>query len=800
MSGTDKWALPYQRLPLEQSRKEVRLIEFHFEGGGDGFLTKAIDMDEEAKMPISLRMVKASLLEPPKFRALSYVWGPSTQGRRITLQVPQKADLKGKSTENVSAAGEFEEQETLESCEVEVTDNLFSALVHYRTMSSADKPAYLWVDALCINQRDNGEKSWQVAMMRDVYKSARMVMAWLGPYPEDPVRFRPGELVKTFAALSRDGLARFGREVCQPLSVVRTAESLGFAEEDVVGWVRGIEIDPGPFSRASGDGTYLVSEPALFGFMSLAFWWRVWILQEVMLANEILFTWATWSIPSGNLFVALRVIAKAMQVAGGRGPLSSTQGIGDVLPPDRPWARTSNEQELTMSPMLDRRHDEERSNELWDLIHWNAFAGGLRATMPADHVFGLFGVATDVEELGIRLDYNRQVADIYTELATACVKKKGLVVLTDVQWPKKVAGLPSWVPDWSALSITNMRDGIWSSHGPSLNKFIHVLCEQGAESYAGPREYKFTASSAGLPALVVGGNAITTVQSFLPDMRNAHDANPRLMRRIWNIQAKLLAVQDTIEQSATAYRTVQDRHTAFASTIVAGGWERGRRKFEDQWSLGKLVEGYRLLLGPESAETSLSALWRRESPFRQMVFHAINACFELAEDFIDADPSTFPLPAIDGVPIAKICRHPGLYYRIAFDDYADQVLGSLADIEGAEHTMANIAVFLDRMEEVGQGRRLFLCADGYLGLGPAEMQEHDVVAHLDGAEVPFVLRPLPAGDFTLVGEAYVYGLMDRDTKLGDITLDIFPFVGPSPELETTIHQCPEGERREFVIV
>lgn len=792
MSGTDTWALPYQRLPLERSKKEVRLIEFHFEGGGDDFFTKAIDMDEEAKRPISLRMVKASLLKPPKFRALSYVWGPSKEGRRITLQVPKKVDHKGKSTETTDLA----EEEELESCEIDVTDNLFSALVHYRTMSSEDKPAFFWIDALCINQRDNDEKSWQVAMMRDVYKSAHLVMAWLGPYPE-PVTFRPGELIKTFAALARDGLERFGRPVCLPLSVVRTESNVRFVEMDIVEWVRGVKVVPGPFSRANPDGTYEISEWALTAFQMLAFWWRVWILQEVMLADEILFTWSVWSIPSGKLFAALRIIAKALQVAGKRGPLSDTQGIGDALPSEKPWIRASNSQELTLSPMLDQRHDEDGRHGLWDIIHWNAICGGLQASMPADHVFGLFGVADDVEELGIHLDYNKDVADIYTEMAISCIKQKGLVVIADVQWPKKVANLPSWVPDWSALSSTATQAGIWSSYGPSPN----FLPKSGVGKDAEPQACKFTVSPAGKPTLVIGGNIITTVQSFLPRMQNARSANPRLIRQIWNTQVKLLAAKDMIEQSATAYRTVEDRHTAFASTIVAGGWERGRGFFEDQWSLSKLVEGYRLLLDPVSAETSLNALWRRQSPFRQMVFHAINASFEIAEYFLDADPGSLPVPEIDGIPAAEFCRHPGMYYRVAFDDYADKVLGSLVDIEGAEQTMASIAIFLDRMEEVSQGRKLFLSTDGYLGIGPAKMQNGDVVAYLDGAEVPFILRPLPTGDFTLVGETYVYGLMDRDANKDDPSYGMIPFMSrPSPELAATIHHCPEGERREFVIV
>jgi len=38
----------------------------------------------------------------------------------------------------------------------------------------------MWIDAICINQGDDEEKSKQVTRMRDVYKLARRVVVWLG--------------------------------------------------------------------------------------------------------------------------------------------------------------------------------------------------------------------------------------------------------------------------------------------------------------------------------------------------------------------------------------------------------------------------------------------------------------------------------------------------------------------------------------------------------------------------------------------------------------------------------------------
>ncbi|KAF6815207.1 heterokaryon incompatibility protein [Colletotrichum sojae] len=60
----------------------------------------------------------------------------------------------------------------------------------------------------------------------------------------------------------------------------------------------------------------------------------------------------------------------------------------------------------------------------------------------------------------------------------------------------------------------------------------------------------------------------------------------------------------------------------------------------------------------------------------------------------------------------------------------------------------------------GTNRRFFVTKDGYWGLGHPLMQENDVCAILFGGDVPFVLRPTSEqGDFQLVGQAYIYGIM-----------------------------------------
>lgn len=43
----------------------------------------------------------------------------------------------------------------------------------------------LWIDAICIDQKNDTEKSYQIANMRHVYSRAKMVIIWLGLEDED---------------------------------------------------------------------------------------------------------------------------------------------------------------------------------------------------------------------------------------------------------------------------------------------------------------------------------------------------------------------------------------------------------------------------------------------------------------------------------------------------------------------------------------------------------------------------------------------------------------------------------------
>ncbi|KAF2831184.1 HET-domain-containing protein [Ophiobolus disseminans] len=119
---------------------------------------RVVDLEpsHDSKAPIQCSLRVVTLDDGLSFEALSYTWGHPEPQKVISLN----------------------------DCDFEAQENLEAAL---RRLRRTNDIRTLWIDALCINQRDRAEKSVQVSRMGEIYERAQQVVVWLGEPGDDEI-------------------------------------------------------------------------------------------------------------------------------------------------------------------------------------------------------------------------------------------------------------------------------------------------------------------------------------------------------------------------------------------------------------------------------------------------------------------------------------------------------------------------------------------------------------------------------------------------------------------------------------
>lgn len=151
---------------------EIRLLSLHPHKTG------------EPTSPLVARLFTRRLDEVRgRYEALSYTWGDQNVRPREIIHIrnashrlPSPDKEKGeKFNAQMLAAAAMR----LKSYRFPIYENLHDALMRLR---GALKPVIIWTDAICIDQSENGEreKRQQLMMMDEIYKSASNVCVWIG--------------------------------------------------------------------------------------------------------------------------------------------------------------------------------------------------------------------------------------------------------------------------------------------------------------------------------------------------------------------------------------------------------------------------------------------------------------------------------------------------------------------------------------------------------------------------------------------------------------------------------------------
>jgi len=308
-------------------------------------------------------------LEGPNIRyeALSYTWGTKKHGRPVLL---------------------FEES-------IEITENLYIALQNLRRK---DHERIIWVDALCIDQSNLGERTQQVSLMGSIYKKAWNVIIWLGQPWND-------------CHLAVDYLEQLGRDINLHLNPSQTPHVT----------TSGLNIDS------------LQLQAALKQFFDFAWWSRVWTVQEWVLAQNTVFQ-------CGQHYLDGKVVRKSV-----RHYFHHRQNC---------CHNSSNESDDDLYSALLIMESMEYIRLLLNRVSFPYIISQFRsreATDLRDKVYGMLGLATGQFENLIEAEYKCSVEEVFESSTLKIIQQTGnLEILSHVSYSgERHLSLPSFVPDWT---------------------------------------------------------------------------------------------------------------------------------------------------------------------------------------------------------------------------------------------------------------------------------------------------------------------------------------------------------------
>jgi hypothetical protein len=349
--------------------------------------------DQTLGCSLSYTFTYTTLSRGVRFSALSYVWGSIEKTKMIQLD------------------GRL----------VPIGANLEAALrsIQSRRMNVD----YLWVDALCINQNDEAEKSQQVHLMGRIYQAAEYVIAWLGDET-----WGSHIIYSTAASIFPNG---------GPANSITYPTSTQFGDSSRNDLISRPELlRPVPYQGIQD----IISRP---------YWRRIWVLQEVTVAKTVYIMCGAGMLEWDNLFYILQILGFELPAKDRFG-----QNLFSYQILENPMSKMSSVRyHFQKSPIAGKS-----SHTLENLlIQTSIWERSMRATDPRDKIYALLGISTDAEAIGIWPSYSNTWQEVYEGTAAILLQKCSLKILSCCVFKdsspidmSSVGSLPSWVPNWAS--------------------------------------------------------------------------------------------------------------------------------------------------------------------------------------------------------------------------------------------------------------------------------------------------------------------------------------------------------------
>ncbi|KAM5349536.1 hypothetical protein ACJ41O_006041 [Fusarium nematophilum] len=633
-----------------------------------------------------------------------------------------------------------------------VTRNCAAALKQLR---HPFRDRVLWIDAICINQESLEEKSRQVPLMNKIFAEAKRVIIFLG-------------------CDSRPRLKLF--------------------------------FDY--FRRKEPSSTNRVLQPALSSFLSMPWFSRVWVLQEVAVAKRAIILWGSETLEWGYLSAAhVDALGLALVDRAGKVP---------------PVLRLAE-------------NDRKPLKDLASLIHT---ARSCRSTDPRDKVYALLGLLSDNVAHTLVPDYTISVEALHVEVALLVISScNNLDALADVGSETReemeaahalrarvdsfelvsrqtANRIPSLQRRWAeaeikargpravALEAKAKEERAWRKYedlrrggDPSMQIEIYRLGERVE------REYENLHRSGWFSMQMeteISSRLETPPQQQSLSIKGLESMG--LLSNSWTLQAAKqdllaakLAERETISKAKTAWLEAREASAIAAGHELITEAEEARRTYQAHLPSSLFIEATRIIgrqlfsasrfsngqrcsglqlpswvpdLSTHPALTSLSHFRTKPAssqPPESLARLCTNGKTTVLEIRIleldvlgDGPPSQLDDQLAEPLAAAKIQNYPGEGFLFNY----------MASPHFIAHgsTVASFQSFCQGRRRIQTERSWVICS------GRAEMGDRICVIY--GAGVPFVLRPLmeAANHYQLIGECYLHGI--RGPKFVDDYLEL----------------------------
>jgi hypothetical protein len=557
---------------------------------------------------------------------------------------------------------------------LEIGNNLAAFIKSARTKHIESRQ--IWIDAVSINQRDVEERNAQVLRMREIYQTATQIVVWLGPASNC------SDVAVKFLTLVFDKCPR-GRE----------------AE-----WFKNLM-----------KGNNLATEwKALASLLARAWWNRIWIVQEIVLAREALILCGTASITWDQLEYSLHYTSNAVDDI-------QTQ-VQD--PKDHTFIRDLV-RKIGRLIAIRRRKDNLNVVDVFDNV------GSNECSDKRDKIYGLLGIIPDAHLIVPEPNYSLDVEEVHRRaFGSLAVETRNLDFLSlIINRPKNTRGggfppsFPSWCPDMTSSYFRNIH---------RLNTFLILPPHSKPQFCASGMKPAIAKLSTNANIIRLSGTRIDVVDGVFPS-----DSGFR-----YNLELTSQA-----RSGRTAYASEDETYAALWKSFVAG------------------LNIYNATEGTYEAPAEFGEFFARQCCIAERQHQKLIG--EVAEVPFDIDnPSSITsvvTPEDPAWPFNTWYKYnrDALFAGRSVRSWAERYNPDQIEVEGKSTPLEKMPMWEDfsgSWAPANFGRRMVTTDKGYVGMALELSRRGDLVCLLFGCRMPVVLRP--EGDyFRFMGECYVHGLM-----------------------------------------